>query len=256
MRLSHCDCDRLQRTIRELHELDRMESFRQAVPALFLKLFPAQWFVVMDGEISWQERRIRMADLWESAKCMDSELVSRMERMAFDHPFSRYSFETSDPSALKFSDFYTMTQLRNSEIFNVFYRHLNIGRFLATSAFHPRGITTINAARAPGDPDFSERDRLLMNLLRPHFEIARHAAELNDARAASGAKPIESYGLSPRAQEVATWLARGKTSAEIASILSVRPRTIEKHMERILEKTGATNRTAAALLLTNSPRKA
>jgi DNA-binding NarL/FixJ family response regulator len=47
---------------------------------------------------------------------------------------------------------------------------------------------------------------------------------------------------------VLTRLAQGKTNREIAMALKVSPRTIEKHVERILAKLGATNRTIAALL--------
>jgi DNA-binding CsgD family transcriptional regulator len=255
MRLSHRDFDRLQSAIHELHNLKRVDSFFQAVPALFLKVFPSQWFGLTDCEVVPRAKRVAVINMWESPRILDAEQIQRLEEAAFDHPFSRYTLETGDHTALKFSDFFSMAQFRASEIYNQCYRYMDAGRFLATATFSPHGLTTLNVSRAPGDPDFTERDRLLMNLLRPHFEIARHAAELNDARAASGAKSLEAYELSPREQEVAAWLARGKTSVEIASILSVRPRTIEKHMERILERTGTRNRTAAALLLANAPRK-
>jgi len=43
-------------------------------------------------------------------------------------------------------------------------------------------------------------------------------------------------------------LAQGKTNPEIAVILQLSARTVEKHMERILEKIGVENRTAAAVV--------
>ena len=42
------------------------------------------------------------------------------------------------------------------------------------------------------------------------------------------------------------WVAAGKTNRDIAAILGARPRTIEKHLERIYEKLGVETRTAAA----------
>ena len=60
--------------------------------------------------------------------------------------------------------------------------------------------------------------------------------------------------LSPREAEVASWLAQGKTNLEIAMILAIGVRTVEKHMERLLEKLGAENRTAAALMIMRCPR--
>jgi DNA-binding CsgD family transcriptional regulator len=52
--------------------------------------------------------------------------------------------------------------------------------------------------------------------------------------------------LTPREQEVLHWLAEGKRNSEIATILVCSTRTIEKHVENILAKTGTETRTAAA----------
>ena len=65
-----------------------------------------------------------------------------------------------------------------------------------------------------------------------------------------GAKSIvpgNSHGLLTQRQiEVLSWVARGKTNAEIAKILSLKPGTIGKYLERIFPKLGVENRTAAA----------
>jgi len=52
--------------------------------------------------------------------------------------------------------------------------------------------------------------------------------------------------LTERQSEVLGWVARGKTNAEIAKILSLKPGTIGKYLERIFPKLGVENRTAAA----------
>jgi DNA-binding NarL/FixJ family response regulator len=52
--------------------------------------------------------------------------------------------------------------------------------------------------------------------------------------------------LTRRQIEVLTWVARGKTNAEIAKILNLKPKTIGKYLERIYPKLGVENRTAAA----------
>jgi DNA-binding CsgD family transcriptional regulator len=55
-----------------------------------------------------------------------------------------------------------------------------------------------------------------------------------------------SGALTRRQIEVLTWVARGKTNAEIAKILNLKPKTIGKYLERIYPKLGVENRTAAA----------
>ena len=56
-------------------------------------------------------------------------------------------------------------------------------------------------------------------------------------------------GLTAREGDVATWLARGRTNPEIAAILGMRPRTVEKHVENIFTKLGVENRTTAARVI-------
>jgi DNA-binding CsgD family transcriptional regulator len=52
--------------------------------------------------------------------------------------------------------------------------------------------------------------------------------------------------LTERQTEVLSWVARGKTNAEIGTILSLKKGTIGKYLERIFPKLGVENRTAAA----------
>jgi DNA-binding CsgD family transcriptional regulator len=49
-----------------------------------------------------------------------------------------------------------------------------------------------------------------------------------------------------REAEVLLWLSRGKSNRDIAEILSLSPRTVNKHLEQIFRKIGVENRTSAA----------
>ena len=53
-------------------------------------------------------------------------------------------------------------------------------------------------------------------------------------------------GLTDRESEVLHWIANGKTNREIAEILEMSPRTVNKHLEQIFPKLGVENRTSAA----------
>ena len=68
--------------------------------------------------------------------------------------------------------------------------------------------------------------------------------------APAGAAPnrMASVALTPREAEVLSWLAKGKTNRDIADILGMSPRTVNKHLEHIFEKLGVETRTAAAAL--------
>jgi len=65
---------------------------------------------------------------------------------------------------------------------------------------------------------------------------------IEEEHAPPGPAALRVLGLTPRQAEVAYWVAQGKTNPEIAMILETSPRTIDKHMERILERLGIENR--------------
>ncbi|HKT74625.1 MAG TPA: response regulator [Steroidobacteraceae bacterium] len=53
-------------------------------------------------------------------------------------------------------------------------------------------------------------------------------------------------GLTTREAEVLLWISRGKANREIGEILSISPRTVNKHLEQIFVKLGVENRASAA----------
>ena len=54
--------------------------------------------------------------------------------------------------------------------------------------------------------------------------------------------------VTKRESEVLYWVSYGKTSWEISQILSMSPRTVNKHLEQIYKKLGVENRTSAAAI--------
>ena len=55
------------------------------------------------------------------------------------------------------------------------------------------------------------------------------------------------YPLTAREREVLALVAAGKANSDIAFLLSISARTVQKHLERIFEKLGVETRTAAAM---------
>ncbi len=55
-------------------------------------------------------------------------------------------------------------------------------------------------------------------------------------------------GLTDREAETLFWLAQGKSNSDLCILLDVKLTTIKKHLERIYQKLGVENRTAAAAM--------
>lgn len=76
-----------------------------------------------------------------------------------------------------------------------------------------------------------------------------HLIRLIDDAAADETTVLRNhFGLTARESEVYVWLTRGKTNREIAQILEMSPRTVNKHLEPLFRKLGVDNRTSAATM--------
>lgn len=97
----------------------------------------------------------------------------------------------------------------------------------------------------------------LINLGRPqeetdeiwekHGETICSYASIFNLRMASLPIPTPTTGLTERQQEVLHWVAHGKTSVEIATILGLSSATIEKHLRQARETLGVSTTTQAVL---------
>jgi DNA-binding NarL/FixJ family response regulator len=88
-----------------------------------------------------------------------------------------------------------------------------------------------------------------MGKLGPNEFLLRLA---KDAGADTPAEFSSELGLTTREGEVLSWLSKGKTNRDIAQILGLSPRTVDKHLEQIYSKLGVENRTAAAAIAVNA----
>lgn len=86
--------------------------------------------------------------------------------------------------------------------------------------------------------------RLRIDLL--HSEVTSFCLLIEKASAQRPNLPPRGRPLTKREAEVLTWVAHGKSNAEVAAILQVSTKTVDKHLERIYPKLGVENRTAAA----------
>ncbi len=116
----------------------------------------------------------------------------------------------------------------------------------AWSTAHQLASTNAGALPPPSEPLVIERDgrRLTARLLASGEDGRLLALEQRPTTwSADGLRPL---GLTTRQAEILLWIAQGKTSREIGTILGVSHQTVRKHTEHILAKLGVETRTAAA----------
>ena len=110
-------------------------------------------------------------------------------------------------------------------------------------------------AKAPALASFPNNAQLqlqYMGKLGPNEFLLRLAKDTSSDTPASFRSDL---GLTSREGEVLSWLSKGKTNRDIAQILGLSPRTVDKHLEQIYAKLGVENRTAAAAIATSTSRR-
>lgn len=100
----------------------------------------------------------------------------------------------------------------------------------------------------PREPLVVEKQgrQLTVQLIPDHLRD-EHLLLLNEKQAGASWNTLGGCGLTPRESEVLAWVAKGKTNAEIGTILQLSGRTVQKHLEHIYQKLGVETRTTATV---------
>lgn len=174
---------------------------------------------------------------------VDEGLVEAYWEHFWDSLTCSYRDRTGDlRSIVTSSDFYSDRQLHSTGMYCDVYKpagtehdvHLCLPEPLGPDASPGRNLRLI-VTRGPG-PDFSDRDRALLTLLRPHL----HQAYL-DAERRRTTVPT----LTRRQREVLHLVAAGYSNKQIARHLELSVGTVRTHLEKIYGELGVSNRTAA-----------
>jgi DNA-binding CsgD family transcriptional regulator len=167
-------------------------------------------------------------------------------------PIMDYRVRTGDLSALRMSDVVGRTRYHQLPIYREYFQPVGLDHVLdlGLSVIRTR-YRSLLLVRGRDVPDFSERDRAVLEILRPHLFAREALADLRRrvVEATRAADVDETRGarstLTPREREVVHLVAAGKTNAQIAAELWVTPGTVKTHLENVYEKLGIGSRAAA-----------
>jgi len=162
------------------------------------------------------------------------------DRYFFDHPLVREHGRNPTAVTRRIEDLLPSSAFQRSPLFNDYYRAIRIDHVMAVPIHVDRHVLVsfvVNRSKR----GFSDRDRERVEVIRPHLgHLYRLSARKNEAL-----EEIEA--LTARERDVLGWLGAGKTDKDIAAILAISPRTVQKHLQRIYEKLGVETRTAAVM---------
>ena len=130
------------------------------------------------------------------------------------------------------SDVYTRNEFRRTWLYRNFFAP-DLEHEIGVHLSHPPDeIHLVYLTRGPGR-DFSQRDRMVLHLLRPHLDAAFRRLAFPAPK------------LTPRETAVLWCVRDGDSNSQVARRLGITEATVEKHLEHVYQRTGAQSRVQA-----------
>lgn len=192
------------------------------------------------------------------APAFDLEAIAAFAVVQHEHPLIRHFSTVDERGAVRISDLVTRREWRSSAVYSASHRSLGVDDQMALVLGARDGCHHAMSVTRRGR-SFAERDRDLLLLLRPlvagavrtglacstSYSAIRVGPEPTVLVARGEVLPLPRNGLTPREWEVLALLATGLTSAQAGRRLGISARTVDKHVEHLHGKLGATCRVDA-----------
>ena len=215
--------------------------------------FPGRVIRLVSGLVaaeSWSYNHLvgSVAVAWqiEPAEVLDFPDAEQLFRQHLpEHPLLRHYHETGDLAARRVSDVASDRQFRSLGLYRDFYRPARVDHQLIVSVPAPHdGMISVVLNRHRRD--FSDQQRELIDLLRPHLGQAAAIAALlsqpvpDPPRGANG-RPL----LTAQQTRILQLVAAGGSDRAVARALGLSVRTVHTHLQHIYRTLGVTSRTEA-----------
>jgi len=173
-RLAGSDITALLEFLKDLYSVCDLRVFRRQLVSRMHKLVGSE--LTSYNEVDFLGRRhTSVSDHPGASEFPDSHNI--FDQHVAEHPLIGRFARSGDAGALKISDFLTKSQFRKLGLYEDFYRRVPVRQQMAF-VLPARPPTVIGIAlNRSGSLDFSERDRLLLNLVRPHVVQAYRSAK-------------------------------------------------------------------------------
>jgi DNA-binding CsgD family transcriptional regulator len=194
--LNLSDYEGVLNVVRAAGEARDLDGFSRVVVRELSKLVPSHWVVL--NEIDLESGQQRLVAEPESF-IVPPEIEPFLIEFADQHPLITYYAETGDGSAKKISDFLTQEEFHSRPLYQKFYKEIGVEYQMAFTLVgtHPHLVAVVLSSP---QTDFTERDRAVLNLVRPHLvQVWFNAKEQNHLRSlfssVSDASALSGAGL-------------------------------------------------------------
>ncbi len=167
-RLSHRDIGTLLGFLQGTYASRDLDGFAGEATRCLVRVVPADRFSYSE----WHRRRGPARTFVEpGGVVLGGALGDAYKRYGHESPLLSYYRRVRRLEVRTFSDLMTTTQYHRSRLYNEYYRHVGVEHQIVVPLTLTASSTTGEVAFAISRrrPDFSERDRLMLELLQPHL---------------------------------------------------------------------------------------
>lgn len=181
-RLTNPEYRRLMECIAELYEHDDLHRLKQRLPAIVAKLVPAEVTFLNTFNLQHQDLPAIYSACPENT---DLNFEPDFARLVYqDHPCLQHIAQTKSMEAVKITDFMSSRQYRQTRLYAEGLRLFGVEYNIGFQVLEPALPEITSVSQVRDTRDFSESDRLKLNLLRVHVGRAYvHAMQLAEWRA-------------------------------------------------------------------------
>ena len=170
-RLTSRDLRRVNGFLEQAYAARDLDGFIAHTLSAVASLVPSD--ITVYAELDFPRCHYRMVDLPREAT---TRHLGTFRTHIHEHPFLKHRRAGSDGSAAKISDFLSDRQFHDLGLYQEGFRKFGMDYEMAVWFPTPPGLD-INLALHRTRHDFTERDRLILNALRPHLVQAYRNAE-------------------------------------------------------------------------------
>ena len=198
-----------------------------------------------------------------------AEIEAVVREFIWQNPVGAYLAAGRPAAVVQPTDLISQRQFRRTDLYHLAFRPAGVEYQIVAGLNWSGGYGGLVVNR-PRSRNFTAREVELVARLRPHVERIyvglRQLADLRQRLARAQASlaaaghivhpAVWPAGLTAREKDVFHWVGEGKRNGEIALILGISARTVEKHVEHLFAKFGVENRTAMAAIARDGHRPA
>ncbi len=243
--VSHKSLEKFSEVLQRLYTPASLENFSQSVLGALDVIFPDALYAYEQ----YDHRTAEINSLFNRPITSEHpDWMGHWAQVAHTHPCVNYIETDGQRKVMQIADFYSQRKYLETALYRELFRFAKIKYQIEILVPLPGKLI---ASTISHDAPFTDEEFTMAELIQPHyFQAYQHAVIRSSVVGHPLCNDFSAWrrlGITRRECETLQWMIEGKRNLEIAIILGISVRTVEKHVGSLLAKLHCETRTAAVI---------